>query len=95
MRRGCMSVGDITCDVCGRLIKHPEQYLGMDEEDLVPGDDLLKDLQQTNAGRYAELKGKHGALRLCSNCAVDRGYAVRQSGKSEKSLTFFEKRLDA
>ena len=33
MRRGCIAVGDILCDGCGRTIKHPERYLVMSEED--------------------------------------------------------------
>jgi hypothetical protein len=32
MRRGCIAVGDVRCDGCGRLIKHPESYLAVDEE---------------------------------------------------------------
>ena len=92
MRRGCMSVGDISCDNCGRAIKHPEQYLGMNEEDIQPGDDVLKKVQKDKPERYAELKGRHGPLRMCSDCAIKKGYAVHQTGKSEKSLTFFEKR---
>jgi len=27
MRRGCIAVGDISCDGCGRAIKHPERRL--------------------------------------------------------------------
>jgi len=33
MRRGCIAVGDIRCDGCGRAIKHPERYLLMSEGD--------------------------------------------------------------
>ncbi|MDO8472921.1 MAG: hypothetical protein Q7T05_03800 [Dehalococcoidia bacterium] len=94
MRRGCMSVGDISCDSCGRVIKHPEQYLGMDEDDIQVGDDILKRLQKERPERIAGLKGRHGPLRLCGDCATKRGYASYQSGKSEKSLTFFEKRAE-
>ncbi len=94
MRRGCMSIGDISCDSCGRLIKHPEQYLGMDEDDIQPDDDLLKSIQKQNPDRFAELKGRHGTLRLCADCAIGKGYASHQSGKSERSLTFFEKRAE-
>ena len=32
MRRGCITVGDVRCDGCGRTIKHPERYLLMSEE---------------------------------------------------------------
>ena len=32
MRRGCIAIGEIRCDGCGRLVKYPESYLAMDEE---------------------------------------------------------------
>lgn len=32
MHRGCIAVGDVRCDGCGRTIKHPERFLVMDEE---------------------------------------------------------------
>ena len=33
MRRGCISLGEIHCDECHRLIQHSERYLAIDEED--------------------------------------------------------------
>ncbi len=33
MRRGCISLGDIQCDECQRIIPHSERYLIIDEED--------------------------------------------------------------
>lgn len=33
MRRGCISLGNIKCDECGRAIAYPERYLAVDEED--------------------------------------------------------------
>lgn len=33
MRRGCISLGEIQCDECHRIIPHPERYLVIDEED--------------------------------------------------------------
>ena len=36
MRRGCISLGDVQCDECHRLISYPERYLAIDEaEDTV------------------------------------------------------------
>jgi len=32
MRRGLIAIGEITCDGCGRAIRHPERYLAIDEE---------------------------------------------------------------
>jgi hypothetical protein len=33
MRRGCISVGQVKCDICGRLIPYPERYLVVDEDE--------------------------------------------------------------
>ncbi len=33
MRRGCITIGEVNCDGCGRIIKHPERYLAIDEEE--------------------------------------------------------------
>jgi len=33
MRQGCISLGEIQCDKCHRIIPHPERYLAIDEED--------------------------------------------------------------
>ncbi len=33
MRRGCISVGQVKCDICGRLIAYPERYLMVDEDE--------------------------------------------------------------
>ena len=32
MRCGCIAVGEVTCDGCGRTIKHPQRYLLMSEK---------------------------------------------------------------
>jgi len=32
MRRGCISLGEVKCDVCQRTIPYPERYLAVDEE---------------------------------------------------------------
>jgi len=31
MRRGCISLGEVNCDECQRLIPYPERYLAVDE----------------------------------------------------------------
>ncbi len=33
MRQGCISLGEIQCDECHRIIPHAERYLAIDEED--------------------------------------------------------------
>ena len=32
MRRGCISLGNISCDQCGRAILYPERYLYMEKD---------------------------------------------------------------
>jgi hypothetical protein len=32
MRRGCISLGEVKCDVCQRTIPYPERYLAVDED---------------------------------------------------------------
>ena len=32
MRRGCISLGEVQCDKCGRTIPYPERYLAVDEK---------------------------------------------------------------
>ena len=32
MRRGCIAIGEIRCDGCGRIMRHPERYLAINEE---------------------------------------------------------------
>ena len=31
MRRGCISLGQVECDDCHRIIPYPERYLAIDE----------------------------------------------------------------
>ena len=33
MRRGCISLGQVNCDSCGRDIPYPERYLCVDEKE--------------------------------------------------------------
>jgi len=33
MRQGCISLGEVQCDDCHRIIPHSERYLAIDEED--------------------------------------------------------------
>ena len=38
MRRGCISLGNVKCDVCGRAVAYPDRYLAVDEEGGVESD---------------------------------------------------------
>jgi len=33
VRRGCISLGEVQCNDCHRIIPYPERYLAIDEED--------------------------------------------------------------
>ena len=33
MRRGCISLGEVHCDDCNRIIPYPERYFAVDEKD--------------------------------------------------------------
>ncbi len=33
MRLGCIAIGENRCDECGRIIKHPERYLAIYDEE--------------------------------------------------------------
>ncbi len=33
MRRGCVAVEEVLCDGCGQIIRHPQRYLAIDEEE--------------------------------------------------------------
>ena len=32
MRRGCISLGEVKCDKCGRIIPYPDRYLAVEEK---------------------------------------------------------------
>ena len=32
MKRGCISLGEVKCDACERIIPYPERYLAVEEE---------------------------------------------------------------
>jgi len=86
-----MSVGDIHCDNCGRIIKHPEQFLAMDATDVLAGDDVMEKLESEKPERLIELKSKKGPIRYCVSCSLSKGYARHRADKGEKGITFFEK----
>jgi len=39
MRRGCISLGQVQCDGCHRIIPYPERYLAVEEKDGVEVED--------------------------------------------------------
>ena len=45
MRRGCISLGEVRCDDCQRIIPYPESYLVIDEENGV-------EVEKGKASRY-------------------------------------------
>lgn len=73
MRRGCISLGEVKCDGCHRVIPYPERYLVIDEKDGV----------EVKEGEEGE------AVRYCLNCCFEKGYARYKEEKGEQILTFF------
>jgi hypothetical protein len=64
MRRGCISMGEVKCDICQRVIPYPERYLAVDEKDGVEvdkGDTVhycVRCALEKGYAHYRELKGE-------------------------------------
>lgn len=66
MRRGCLSVGQVKCDICGRAIPYPERYLVIDEDE--KGNEVergsksvhycIEDAMKKGYARHKEIKGE-------------------------------------
>ena len=66
MRRGCLSIGTISCDVCKRKIPYPERYVMVDED--AKGKEVEKGgksvryciecAQKKGYAHYKEIKGE-------------------------------------
>lgn len=63
MRRGCISLGDVSCNECGRVIAYPERYLALDEEngqEVEKGDTVRYCVECALAKGYAHYKEEKG-----------------------------------
>jgi len=64
MRRGCISLGEVKCDICQRTIPYPERYLAVDEEDGVEAEKeatvhyCVKCALEKGYAHYREMKGE-------------------------------------
>ena len=64
MRRGCISLGEVQCLVCQRIVPYPERYLAIDEEDGVEvekGDTVRYCIEcaiKKGYARYKVMKGE-------------------------------------
>ncbi len=64
MRRGCMSLGEVRCDICQHTIPYPEQYLAVDEKDGVEAEDgvtvcyCVQCALEKGYAHYREAKGE-------------------------------------
>jgi len=64
MRRGCISLGEVKCDICGRTIPYPERYLAIDEENGVEVEKgatvhyCTKCALEKGYAHYKEMKGE-------------------------------------
>lgn len=63
MRRGCISLGEVKCDICQRTVPYPERYLAVDEEDGVEAEKgntvhyCIQCALEKGYAHYKELKG--------------------------------------
>jgi sulfur relay (sulfurtransferase) complex TusBCD TusD component (DsrE family) len=64
MRRGCISLGDVTCDGCRRIIPHSERYLIIEEEDSVAVSLCVACCLEKGYARYREDK-RERVLTFC------------------------------
>jgi len=63
MRRGCISIGEIKCNGCERIIKYPNRYLAIEEKDGVEdgaGDTMIYCLDCSLKKGYARYKAGRG-----------------------------------
>ncbi len=64
MRRGSISMGDIRCDECQRIIPHPERYLAINEKNGVEDEEgetaryCVECCLKKNYARYKQEKGE-------------------------------------
>ena len=64
MRRGCISLGEVKCDICQRTIPYPERYLAIDEKDGVESEEgntvhyCIQCALEKGYAHYKEMKGE-------------------------------------
>jgi hypothetical protein len=64
MRRGCISLGEIKCDGCSKLIPYPDRYLAVNEKDGVEDEEgetkryCVECCLKKDYARYKEEKGE-------------------------------------
>jgi len=67
MRRGCISLGNIKCDICGRIVGYPERYLVVDEKDgveVAKGNTVRYCIEDALAKGYAQYREEKGERTL-------------------------------
>jgi hypothetical protein len=80
MRRGCIAVGLIKCDICGKIIEHGDRYLILDDETEPKQRVCLNCCDSHNYGRYEIEKGERIFTLL-----VDEVGGGLEKKKAEKS----------
>ena len=63
MRRGCIAIGEVRCDGCGRTIRHPERYLAIyetDEVEVEEGKTLRYCMECSQSRGYAHYEEEKG-----------------------------------
>jgi hypothetical protein len=61
MRLGCIAIGEIHCDGCGRTVKHPDRYLAIYDEEGVEPTKVLRYCVECSLSRgYAHYRMEKG-----------------------------------
>ena len=79
MRRGCIAVGLIKCDICGQIIEHGDRYLIIEDENEPKQRICLVCCEKHNYGRYEIEKGERIFTLL-----VDESETGMEKKKPEK-----------
>jgi hypothetical protein len=67
MRRGCISLGNIKCDICQRRILYPERYLSLEEDKGKSQSMCMNCCQEKGLVKVSHHKGQQDGLFDLSN----------------------------
>jgi len=90
MRRGCMSLGEVKCNICQRTIPYPERYLAVDEKDGVEADDgatvhyCVKCALEKGYAHYRETKGEMVLTFFPESEISPEGEGEQEEGSQEE-----------
>ena len=86
MRRGCISLGEVKCDICQCTIPYPERYLAVDEEDGVEVEKgaavhyCTKCALEKGYAHYKEMKGEMVLTFFQESEIIPEGESEQEGG---------------